>query len=68
MDDQLVEEQHIYQHADSTPRISVKVEKNTKGYNWEAGISNAINVEDAMALLQIVTQSLERVYGTHESK
>ena len=32
-----MEEQHVYHHYDNDgARINVKVEKNTKGYNYEA--------------------------------
>jgi hypothetical protein len=61
-------DQHIYHHNDSTPRLSVKAEKNTKGYNFEASVSNAATVDEAMELLQKLTESLQRVYGNPQAQ
>lgn len=46
-----MEEQHLYHHNDQDPRISMKIEKNSKGYNWECSVSGAKTVEEAIALL-----------------
>lgn len=62
-----MEDQHVYHHTDNTPRINVKVEKNTKGYNWEATVTGAATCEEALALLQQVTESLQRVYGNPQA-
>ena len=61
-----MDDQHIYHHnADAEPpRINVKVERNTKGYNWEASVTGALSVEQAMELLKEVEASLHRTYGS----
>jgi len=62
-----MEEQHIYYHtANDKPRLSVKAEKNSKGYNFEASVSNAENVEEAMKLLAELTSALEAKYNIKE--
>ena len=59
-----MEEQHVFYHNDSDgPRVSVKVEKNSKGFNFEAHIQNAKTVDEAMALLKDATDKLAAGYG-----
>ena len=56
--------QHIYHHSDSDGvRISVKVEKNTKGFNYEASVSGAKTPEEALEVVKKVQKSLELQYG-----
>lgn len=59
-----MDETHVYHHNDDKPRINVKAEKNTKGYNYEASVTGAASVEEAMELLAKVMQSLQRTYGS----
>jgi hypothetical protein len=60
-----LEEQHIYHHSDSDGvRINVKVEKNTKGFNYEATVTGASSVEEAMHILKKAQAELEAQYGT----
>lgn len=62
-----MEEQHIYHHSDSDGvRINVKVEKNTKGFNYEATITGAKSVEEAMTALKSAQTALEATYGQKE--
>lgn len=57
-------EQHVYHHPDSDgPRIAMKIEKNSKGYNWECSVSGAKTVEEAIALLTQGENELKKVYG-----
>jgi hypothetical protein len=57
-------EEHIYHHSDNDGvRISIKVEKNTKGFNYEASISGAKNVDEAFAALRDAQYRLEKEYG-----
>lgn len=59
-----MEEQHIYHHNDfEGPRINVKAERNTKGYNYEATVTGAKTVEEAMAILNEAIAKLEAQYG-----
>lgn len=50
-------------HQDNGPRINVKVEKNTRGFNYEASITNAPDIKTAMALLHDAQVELEKRYG-----
>lgn len=60
-----MEEQHIYHHSDNDGvRISMKVEKNTKGFNYEASVSGAKTVDEAMSALKAAQGSLEAQFGT----
>lgn len=56
-------QQHIYHHNDADPRIAMKVEKNTKGYNWEVSVSGAKTVEEALVLIQRGNDELKAAYG-----
>ena len=59
-----MEEQHIYHHSDTDGvRINVKVEKNTKGFNYEATVTGAKTVEEAMTALNTAKNALEAQYG-----
>jgi hypothetical protein len=57
--------QRIFHHYDNDGvRISAKVEKNTKGFNYEATVSGAQTVKEAMATLKEAQLELEKTYGT----
>ena len=56
-------EQHIYNHFDTEVRLNVKVEKNTKGYSWEATVIGATSVDQAMNLLRQLEDELKKTYG-----
>lgn len=57
------EDQHVYHHNDPAPTFSVKAERNTKGWNYEASVNGAQSVEDALTLLKELTTRLENQYG-----
>jgi hypothetical protein len=60
-----MEEQHIYHHSDSDGvRINVNVEKNTNGFNYEAIVTGAKTVDEAMTYLKAAQTALESKYGT----
>ena len=44
-------------------RINVKVEKNSKGYNWEATVTGAKTVEEAVTLLKQAEAELLKNFG-----
>lgn len=59
-----MEEQHIYHHNDNDgPRINVKVEKNTKGFNYEATVTGAKSVKEAVDLLKEAQSELQKIFG-----
>lgn len=60
-------EQHIYHHTDNDgARLNMKVEKNTKGYNWEATVTGAKTVDEAIALLTEAEATLKAKFGQTE--
>lgn len=64
-----MEEQHIYHHSDSDgARINVKVEKNTKGFNYEATVTGAKSVDEAIALLRDAQAQLQATFGAPETQ
>ena len=64
-----MEDQHIYHHSDSDgARISVKFERNTKGFNYEASVSGAKSVEEALALLNDAIAKLRAAYGEQKGE
>ena len=59
-----MEEQHIYHHSDNDgARVNVKVEKNSRGFNYEATVTGAKSVEEAVALLKDAEAQLKALYG-----
>ncbi len=59
-----MEDQHIYHHNDADgPRINVKAERNTKGYNYEATITGAKSINEVLTLLNEAIAQLETQYG-----
>ena len=58
-----MEDQHIYHHSEESPRINVKVEKNSRGYNWEVSVSNAKTIEEAISLLKEAERKLAASFG-----
>ena len=60
-------DQHVYHHNDPAPRVSVKVEHNSRGYNWEASVSGASSVQEAMALLTAAEAALNGKFGAPET-
>jgi hypothetical protein len=62
-----MDEQHVYHHNDATPRIDMKVERNSRGYNFEAKVAGAASVDEAMALIEKATSALQARYGKPET-
>lgn len=55
---------HVYNHFDDNgAHVSVKVERNSRGYNWEAGVSGAQSVDEAIALLTDAEAKLKKQFG-----
>jgi hypothetical protein len=64
----MAEDQHIYHHSDSDgARVNVKVERNSRGFNYEATITGAKTVDEAMTMLKDAEAKLKAVYGTSET-
>ena len=59
------QEQHIYHHSDSDGvRVNVKVERNSRGFNYEATITGAKTVDEAMSTLKDAEGKLRDTYVT----
>lgn len=57
-------EQHIYHHYDNDgAKINVKVERNSKGYNWEVTVMGASTIAEACKLLYQAEQELQTKFG-----
>ena len=54
--------QHVDQHADPAPVVFVKMERNSRGTNFEASVTLAGDPQAAIDLLKRVTDSLARTY------
>jgi hypothetical protein len=59
----MADEQHVYKHEDGEPEISVKAEKNTKGYNYEAKVVVRGDASKALEILKDTIAKLEAEYG-----
>lgn len=57
---------HTYVHHDNINGVIVnmKVEKNSKGYNWEVGVSNANSVAQALEVLKDAEEKMKAIYGS----
>jgi hypothetical protein len=63
MKENKMEDQHIYHHSNETPTVYVKVEKNSKGYNWEVSVSNCKTIDEAVSLLKEAEAKLAKSFG-----
>lgn len=52
-----------HQWLDKEPTMNVKVEKNSRGFNYEATVLGARSVEEAVALLAALTAKLAEEFG-----
>ena len=58
-------EQHTYVHnVPAEPTINVKVEKNSRGFNYEVTVVGASSVAQAMSLIQDAELKLKAEYGS----
>jgi hypothetical protein len=60
--DEVSKDQHTFHHNDENPRITVKVEKNSRGVNWEVSISNATDPDIALSLLHETETRIKAIY------
>lgn len=56
---------HVYQHNDDKPRFSVKIEHNSRGTNWEVGVSNVMeeNLRYTISVIEDTDNFLKRKYA-----
>lgn len=57
----------IYHHYDrALPSVTVKVEKNTKGFNFEVAVSDCSTVDEALAMIDEAVAKLNARLGREE--
>ena len=54
---------HVYYHLDNVPKINLKLEKNSRGCNWEITILNCKSADEAMAMLKDAEAKMAASYG-----
>lgn len=57
------EEQSVFHYSITAPAVTVKVERNSRGYNWEAAVSGARTVDEALDMLRAAEAQLRTQYG-----
>jgi len=62
------DEQHIYHHNDGVLKVSMKVERNSRGVNWEVSVSNSSSVDECLAVLEDAEKKLRSKYSTEDNK
>jgi hypothetical protein len=56
--------QHVYHHnVASEARVNVKLEKNTKGFNFEITVTGAANADEALAIIKDAEIKMTAAYG-----
>lgn len=60
-----MEEQKLYHYSNVTvtPSINMKVEKNSRGYNYEVSVVGVESVDDALKLIKEAEAKLKAEYG-----
>jgi small-conductance mechanosensitive channel len=56
-----------HQYIDNGPRVNVKVEKNSRGYNFEVTVTGASDVSQALDLIDAAETALRERYGDKQS-
>lgn len=60
--------QDVYHHYDDKAKVNVKIEKNSRGYNWEVTVNGATNIDEALSILNEAEMKLSAKYSTQETK
>jgi DNA polymerase III subunit epsilon len=56
-------DQHVYHHNVYTTKLNVKLEKNSKGYNWEVTVTEASSIDEALKVIRDTDAKLAAQYG-----
>jgi hypothetical protein len=59
---------HIHTWADQGPKIDIKAERNSRGYNWEIKVSGAKSTDEALAMLADADAKLKAQFAPPEEK
>lgn len=63
-----MDEQHVYHHNVSDgPKVNVKVEKNSRGYNFEVTVTGASSVDEALKVVVDAETKLKAAYGQEQT-
>ncbi len=54
---------HVHEQSPAKPTVDLKVEKNTKGYNWEVIVRGYEDPVEAMRILQEREAIMRETYG-----
>lgn len=63
-----MERQDIYHHNDDKAKVNVKVEKNSRGYNWEVTVTGSTSIDEALSLINEAEMKLSAKYSTQEKE
>ena len=59
-----MDEQHVYHHNVSDgPKVNLKVERNSRGFNWEVTVTGASSADEALSILKDAEAKLAAQYG-----
>jgi hypothetical protein len=59
---------HIHTWADQGPKVDIKAERNSRGYNWEIKVSGAKTTDEAIAMLAEADAKLKAQFAPPEEK
>lgn len=59
--------QHVHAWADGSPTLGVKVEKNSRGFNYEIKVSGALDAEKIGGILDELHEAVERKIASWET-
>ena len=62
----MLERQDVYHHYDDKPKVNMKVERNSRGYNWEVTVTGSVSVDEALTIVQDAKKKLSQIYTTQE--
>jgi len=57
---------HVHTWADQGPKIDIKAERNSRGYNWEIKVSGAKSTDEAIAMLAEADAKLKAKFAPDE--
>lgn len=55
--------QHVYNHYDGELKVNIKLERNSKGYNWEVTVTQAKSPDEALQIIAQTEEKLKSKYG-----
>lgn len=73
MNEELTQHQQAVQHhvhtwTDQGPKVDIKAERNSRGYNWEIKVSGAKTTDEALAILADADAKLKAQFAAPDEK